>query len=242
MNDTFDHSFRDPSLLGVALTHASHAHENRGSHDNERLEFLGDAVLQLCITSWLTERFPDAREGQLSSLRQCLVNTTMLADIGSMLAIGERLRLGVGEESSGGRTRPRVLAGAVEAVLGAVFVDAGYEAAERLVRIWMRQAVDSLERTAPRTWKDPRSQLQEWTQRERGETPTYEVLDEAGPPHQPIFEVAVRVGSEELGRGLGASKREASRSAAAMALSRRVSGADEADASQYEAKEPERSP
>lgn len=211
------HVFADPSLLEVALTHASHAHENGGGEDNERLEFLGDAVLQLCVTSWLVQRFPAAREGQLSALRQRLVNTGTLAAIGEQLGLGERLRLGVGEASTGGRTRPRVLAGAVEAVLGAVFTDAGFLAAEALVRQWFAGPVEELAQREGR-WKDPRSQLQEWTQRELGETPRYQVVLAQGPAHQPTFDAVVRVGDRELGRGSGSSKQEAFRSAAEVAL------------------------
>jgi ribonuclease-3 len=213
------HTFSDPRLLEVALTHASHAHEQHGTaQDNERLEFLGDAVLQLCVTSWLVERFPEAREGQLSALRQRLVNTDTLAAVAGRLGLGERLKLGIGEEGTGGRTRPRVLAGAVEAVLGAVFVDAGMAAAEALVRQWLREAVEEQATREGRGWKNPRSSLQEWSQRVLGETPAYEVVTEQGPPHQPTFEVVVRVGDLELGRGRGSSKRDASKLAAENAL------------------------
>jgi ribonuclease-3 len=214
-----DHPFSDPRLLEVALTHASHAHEQHdGGQDNERLEFLGDAVLQLCVTSWLVERFPAAREGQLSALRQRLVNTDTLALVAVRLGLGEKLKLGIGEEGTGGRTRPRVLAGAVEAVLGAVFLDGGLAAAEALVRRWLQEAVEEHAQREGRGWKNARSSLQEWSQRELGETPSYEVVAEQGPPHQPTFEVVVRVGDLELGRGRGSSKRDASKLAAENAL------------------------
>lgn len=218
MSKSLAYTFRDPALLDVALTHASHAHENQGVKDNERLEFLGDAVLQLSVTNWLVERFPDSREGQLSSLRQRLVNTKTLAALAEHLDLGAKLKLGNGEEVTGGRSRPRVLAGAVEAILGAVFIDAGYEAAELLVREWLHESVEELSNSQGSGWKDPRSMLQEWTQKKLGKTPTYELLGEQGPAHSPVFEVAAYIDGEELGRGAGTSKRDAARLAATAAL------------------------
>lgn len=216
-SDAIGHPFADPSLLEQALTHASYANENDGP-DYERLEFLGDAVLQLCTTAWIVERFPDAGEGQLSRLRQRLVSTPALAGIAARFGIDGMLRLGVGEESSGGRTRPTVLAGAVEAVLGAVFCDGGFAAAEALVRRWLGDAVDALAAGETRGWKDPRNLLQELTQRDMGQTPTYEVTRTEGPPHQPVFEVEVRIVGRVLGRGTGTSKQEAAKMAAEDAL------------------------
>lgn len=220
--DAIGHVFANPMLLEQALTHASYAHENDGP-DYERLEFLGDAVLQLATTAWLVERFPEAGEGQLSRLRQRLVSTPALASVAARFGLGDLLRLGVGEESSGGRTRPTVLAGAVEAVLGAVFCDAGFGAAAELVRRWLADGVEMLALGEANGWKDPRSLLQEKTQRDDGETPIYEVIATEGPPHQPIFEVEVRISKRALGRGIGASKREASKAAAEDALAPRGS-------------------
>ncbi|HHO51920.1 MAG TPA: ribonuclease III [Deltaproteobacteria bacterium] len=211
------HSFADPQLLLTALTHSSHAHEN-GGEDYERLEFLGDAVFQLCSTELLVERFPEAREGQLSRLRSRMVNTHALAQLGRRLGIGPALRLGVGEEATGGRDRPRILAGAIEAILGAVFTDGGYTAALALARDWLEEDLAVLETARMRGWKDPRSLLQERAQREFGETPAYGVAARGGPAHQPTFTVEVRVGQRLLGRGEGRSKREAARNAAAEAL------------------------
>lgn len=209
-----DHTFRDPELLAQALTHASFAHENSAS-DNERLEFLGDAVLQLAATAMLVQRFPDLGEGHLSRMRQKLVRTDTLASLGRRLGLGPRLRLGVGEEATGGRDRRKVLAGAVEALLGAVFADGGWDPAERVVRAWLADAVDALER---REHRDPKSLLQEQAQRAHGATPVYEVKGHDGPAHDPTYVVEVRVGDRVLGRGTGASKREASRRAAEAAL------------------------
>jgi len=211
------HAFSSRTLLEQAVTHSSFSHEHR-VEDNERLEFLGDAVLQLCATVLLYARFPDAPEGQLSRSRARLVNTTALAALGARLAIGPVLRLGVGEEATGGRERPRVLAGAVEAVLGAVFEDAGYTAAATLVGRWMAEPLEELAREETQGWKDPRSLLQERTQSTLGATPIYDVTVQDGPPHRPRFGVAVRVGDRVLATGEGPSKREASRHAAARAL------------------------
>ncbi|MEQ1505620.1 MAG: ribonuclease III, partial [Myxococcota bacterium] len=229
MTLALDHVFADPSVLEVALTHASYAHEvarhvarrsgapnaGWGPH-NERLEFLGDAVLQTSVTAWLTQRFPIAREGELSRLRQRLVSTPALAAVARDTGLGAEIRLGVGEESTGGRDRPRILAGAVEAVIGAVFADGGYGPADALVRRWLSGGFAAVERETG--WKDPRSLLQEHTQRESGDTPVYVVTDTSGPPHAPSFDVEVRIGPQVLGRGRGTSKREASRLAAEDAL------------------------
>ena len=211
------HHFTHEALLVQAVTHASWAHENDGG-DYERLEFLGDAVLQLGSSALLMERFPEAREGQMSRLRSRLVSTEGLAKLAKTLQVGPALRLGVGEESTGGRKRPRVLAEAVEAVLGAVYLDAGAELALSLVRRWLDDPLAQLENQAEIAWKDPRSLLQERTQRDLGQTPVYGVADRIGPPHQPTFVVEVRVGEQVLGRGEGRSKREASRRAAEVAL------------------------
>lgn len=217
LSRSLGHDFADPTLLERAITHSSFSHENSVA-DYERLEFLGDAVLQLATTVLLGERFPEAQEGQLSPLRARLVSTTALAALAGRLGIGPSLRLGIGEAASGGRARPRVLAGALEAVLGAVFQDAGYPAAEILVRRWMAEPLDGLAREEEHGWKDPRSLLQETLQSTLGETPVYDVTIQDGPPHQPRFGVAVRVGERVLATGEGPSKREASREAAARAL------------------------
>lgn len=211
------HAFSDLELLQTALTHSSWVHEN-GGEDYERLEFLGDAVLQLCCTRLLVERFATAREGELSRMRSRLVSTHALARLGRRLGIGEALRLGVGEEATGGRDRPRLLAGAVEALLGAVFTDGGYPVASRTVSEWLAAPLDALAAEGAGAWKDPRSRLQERTQRTDGAVPTYEVTEREGPAHDPTFVVEVRVGDRVLGQGEGSSKREAARRAAEDAL------------------------
>jgi len=211
------HHFARPELLEQALTHRSWAHENDGD-DNERLEFLGDAVLQTCSTVLLMERFPDAREGELSRLRSRVVSTRALAGVARELELGPQLRLGVGEEATGGRTRQRVLACAVEAILGAVFLDAGFGACPAVVKRWIGGRVDALQRQGHRGWKDPRSRLQELTQRLGKGTPTYRVTETDGPAHALLFAVEVEVDGEAVASGLGSSKREAFREAAEAAL------------------------
>lgn len=211
------HAFADPALLATALTHRSWAHENDGEN-NERLEFLGDAVLQTCSTVLLMEAFPEASEGELSRLRSRIVSTRALASVARELRIGPHLRLGVGEEATGGRTRDRVLACAAEALLGAVFLDGGFEACPPVVEAWLGDRIDALRSQGDNAWKDPRSRLQELTQSLGRGTPSYRVIEMEGPAHALTFEVEVGVGDDVLGRGRGTSKRQAYRQAALEAL------------------------
>jgi ribonuclease-3 len=213
------HAFADPAHLLQALTHRSWAHENGGG-DNERLEFLGDAVLQLCSTRALMARFPDAREGELSRLRSRIVSTQALAEVGRALELGPSLRLGIGEDQTGGRTRDRVLACATEAVLGALYEEAGLEACEAAVQRWLGDRIDRLQAQPGKGWKDPRSRLQELTQQGGRATPTYKVQKTEGPAHDLIFRVDVCLGETVLGHGEGRSKRIACKHAAEDALSR----------------------
>ena len=211
------HSFANEALLQQALTHRSWAHEN-GGLDNERLEFLGDAILQTCSTVLLMERFPEAREGELSRLRSQVVSTPALAAVGRELQVGALLLLGIGEEQTGGRSRKRILACATEAVLGAIYEDAGLQACIDAVQRWLGAKMDTLDAGAPIAWKDPRSRLQEITQAGGGEAPAYRVRESVGPAHALRFVVEVVLGDTILGEGEGSSKREASRRAAEQAL------------------------
>jgi ribonuclease-3 len=212
------HAFASRALLEEALTHSSHAHE-RGGRDNERLEFLGDAILSACTTLLLLERFPVAPEGELSRLRSRLVNTVTLAQIGRDLGLGELLLLGRGEAASGGRDKVSVLADVTEAVLGSVYQDAGFAPCLAVVRAWMTPRLAVLEQDVAKTdWKDPRSLLQELTQRRWRQTPRYVVTACTGPDHAPLFDVDVALGDQVLGRGTGSSKRDAARQAASRAF------------------------
>ena len=206
------HTFSNPGLLEEALTHTSFAYENGGNH-NERLEFLGDSVLQVSATLVLFNRFPLEREGVLSRYRARLVSTEHLAKLAKTWGLDERVRLGKGEEASGGRNKDRLLAGVFEAVLGAIFVDAGHQAAHDIIARVLAPDLDELPLIA-----DARKSIHEWCQRTHGEPPQYAVVDEEGPPHNRTFTVQVVCGGQLMGTGTGKSKRGASIGAAEMAV------------------------
>jgi len=224
LEERLGHRFSDRDLLLCAVTHTSYANEHEDAESNERLEFLGDAILQTCMTILLFRRFPDAPEGDLSRFRARLVNTEILAGLGAELELGSALRLGRGEAQSGGRTKLSLLANASEAVLGALYLDTGFEPCFEVVSRLMESRLDTLHQVAAAegasAWQDPRSRLQEETQRRWQHTPSYEVVGTGGPPHEPTFEVEVRIEGRVLGHGTGGSKREAMRMAAVDALER----------------------
>jgi ribonuclease-3 len=203
--------------LRVALTHPSFANEQRGEPDNQRLEFLGDAVLGLCASELLYERFPDADEGSLTRMRARLVNADALAGWARDNSIPEALLLGRGAESTGLRGSTNVLADAVEALVAAAYLDAGLDAARAACARILEPMIGALDAESTR---DPKSELQERVQAVRGDTPRYEVVESGGPPHDRWFEVSVRVGPREVGRGRGRSKRAAEFAAAREALAR----------------------
>lgn len=216
------HTFADPELLERALTHTSYVHENKGFVSNERLEFLGDAILQSCSTILLFHRFPNKAEGALSRFRSHIVNTEILASLGTQLDLGPALRLGKGEERTGGRTKVSLLANASEAVLGALYLDAGFQPCFDILSTLLNAHLDTLHAVAAAegtaAWKDPRSKLQEETQARWQTVPTYEVTELSGPAHAPTFLVQVSAEGNLLGQGEGGSKREAIRLAAVDAL------------------------
>jgi ribonuclease-3 len=208
--------FRDPALLAEALTHSSYLHEHaeRGVRDFERLEFLGDAVVDLVIGDELYGRFPDATEGELTSLRALLVSSAALADIGRALGLPERARLGRGEEDSGGRARTGLAASLYESFIGAVYAESGFERAREIVLDTLSDAIDDIARGP---LKSAKALLQEWAQGAKQPLPAYEVLEVTGPEHRREFVVEVGVAGS-VARGAGASKREAQESAAAKLL------------------------
>jgi ribonuclease-3 len=214
------HVFSDPRLLEEALTHKSFLNENAtpGRKHNERLEFLGDAVLGLTVGHLLMERFPEVREGDLSMLRAHVVSEPSLASVATTLALGEWLYLGKGEEQTGGRKKASLLADAVEAVLAAVYLDAGFAAAFAVARRLFEPRFASLPQPGRGDFK---TRLQERTQAERQGAPRYAVLGEKGPDHEKVFVVAVYLGELELARGEGRSKKEAEQRAAEAALAAR---------------------
>ncbi len=209
------HRFRRRELLERALTHRSFAHERESDEHYERLEFLGDAVLGLVAAGWLFERNPELTEGRLSKLKSRLVSRPTLAAAAERLELGSLLRLGVGEERSGGRAKASLLADAMEAVLGAVFLDRGFEAARRVAVPLLESVSGEL---ADQRTSDPKTRLQELAQAEGLELPQYLVVEEEGPDHRKRFTVACRVAGREAGRGEGRSKKLAEQRAAAAAL------------------------
>ncbi|HSD10202.1 MAG TPA: ribonuclease III [Candidatus Binatia bacterium] len=213
LEERIGHAFRRPELLALALVHRS-AHARAGQN-NEKLEFLGDAVLDLAISDRLMERFPTADEGELSKRRAALVNARVLAAKAAAMNLGAELRLGKGEEKSGGRRKASILAAAFEAVIGAVYLDGGFDAARALVSHHFRE---DLVRAGGESPIDHKSRLQEITQRLFRETPTYTLVRASGPDHDRAFLVEIFIAGRLSGRGEGKSKKEAEQHAALEAL------------------------
>jgi len=210
-------NFVNLALLTRALTHRSFINENPDAvEDNERLEFLGDAVLDFIVGAWLYHHYPEMAEGDLTLLRTALVRTEQLADFARKIELGNAMRLGQGEISSGGRTRNTLLCGGFEALIGSFYLDQGIEAVELFFEPFLAQTIDLiLVNGHPR---DPKSELQEWIQARGLEAPVYETINEIGPDHEKVFEVQVNVPGTISGIGTGNSKREASKMAAKEAL------------------------
>ncbi len=211
-------SFKNIALLAEALTHRSYLNEHReyaGSH-NERLEFLGDAVLELAATDFLFKKFPAKPEGELTAYRAALVNTVSLAESAQALGINDYLLLSKGEAKDTGRARDVILADAFEAIIGAIYLDQGYGAAEAFVAKNIFDKIDGV--IEKRSYQDAKSRFQETAQEKRGITPAYETLSEVGPDHDKKFTVGVFIGREEVARGEGKSKQEAEQSAAQAGL------------------------
>ena len=217
------HRFRNGALLEAAVTHKSYVNEQKtpAAKHNERLEFLGDAVLALTISEQLVSLLPQSSEGALSKLKARLVSEAVLAGIGKRLGLGSHLRLGRGEERSKGREKDSLLADAVEAVIAAVYLDGGIEAVRQVVdRLFAEEfARISTQQHRPGA-DDYKTQLQEWCQKRFDQLPDYAVVRESGPDHEKSFEVEVTVHGEVLGRGIGRTKKEAEQLAAKQALQR----------------------
>ncbi|MDH7488924.1 MAG: ribonuclease III [Anaerolineae bacterium] len=212
------YEFRDPALLQQALTHSSYVNENRESllSDNERLEYLGDAVLDFMVAEWLFREHPNLTEGEMTNLRARLVREDTLARLAQRIRLGEHLLLGKGEAESGGRSRPHNLCAAFEALVGAVYLDADLD----VVRATFKPILaPELERALrDQSARDPKSLLQEWVQARYRLTPTYETISEEGPDHAKVFTVQVVLNDRVLGVGTGASKQAAAQQAASAAL------------------------
>jgi ribonuclease III len=209
--------FSDKSLLNTALVHRSYLNEHKTFNlpHNERLEFLGDAVLELVVTEHLYKTYPNP-EGELTNYRSALVNHRILSQIAKRLGIGEHIMLSRGEAKDVGRARQIILANAIEAVIGAMYLDRGFDVTADFIHREILTELPSI--LAQGAYLDPKSQLQEMVQERDGITPSYKVMGESGPDHAKIFEVGVFVGEKILGKGTGPSKQEAEVAAATDAL------------------------
>ena len=217
LEQVIGHTFRDPALLQLALTHGSVGYENQKAHsDNQRLEFLGDAVLQLALSHLLFQRLPQADEGVLTQARAQLVSTKALARIARRIGLGAHLHMGRGEEANGGRDRESTLADALEAVAGAIHLDSGSDAAHRFAERLFAEDLEALNRGPLDA--NPKGQLQELIQSVGIEPPLYEIVGAEGPDHAKNFIAAVSWQGTQLGRGAGRSKKDAEVEAAQAAL------------------------
>jgi len=218
LQTALEYDFVNPQLLDVALTHRSFINESTepGLQDNERLEFLGDAVLDLCVSDLLMKKYPDYNEGRLSRMRSLLVNEYPLADLGRRFSLGEYLRLGKGEETSGGRNKSSILSNAFEAVVAAVYLDSNFDriaaVLEKLFEPLLSQNANDL------LFRDFKTQLQEVSQELFKTIPKYSLLDEYGPDHDKTFIVQLGIANRIITSGMGKSKKEAEQEAARKAL------------------------
>ena len=210
--------FKDKRLLAQAFTHRSYLNENRaaGLDHNERLEFLGDAVLELAVTKFLYTKYPEKPEGELTAYRAALVNTQSISEAGTKLGINEYLLLSRGEAKDTGRARQIILANAFEALIGSIYLDGGYDAAQKFIADQLFEKTDEV--VEKRLWQDAKSRLQEIAQELSGITPKYELLNQSGPDHNKQFVVGAYIGSEKIATGEGHSKQEAEQDAAQKAL------------------------
>jgi ribonuclease-3 len=206
--------FKNPDLLKLALSHKSFASESGSGAYNERLEFLGDSVLAAVVAHQLFDEYPADAEGGLSKKKSLLVSRPSLAAWGEELGLGAHLLLGIGEETTGGRARHSLLSNAVEALIGAIYLDGGYAPAATFIRAWCSRKHGSLLET------DHKSRLQELLQKRHKTPPIYELSSADGPDHDKTFKILVRLADKELGRGTGKNKKEAEQAAARDALSR----------------------
>ena len=213
------HIFRDRALLVRALTHSSHAYETDPGRpeDNEVLEFLGDSVIGLVTAEYTVAAYPGRNEGELSKLKASATSTLALAQLAKSIKLDKAILLGRGEDKSGGRKKPSILAGALEALAGAVYLDGGFDAAKRFVSSLLGSALKPM-RSESHTINNAKSALQEICQRAGLAAPGYRLVSEKGPAHSRTFVVEVRLGDKKLGQGRGASKKWAEQAAAEKAL------------------------
>ncbi len=212
-----DYSFKDKSLLNMALTHTSYVKgDGRASEHNERLEFLGDAVLELCVSEYLYNRFSEYNEGDMTRLRAQTVCEGALFDVAKRLGLGSALLLGRGEDHSGGREKPSILSDAVEALIGALYIDGGMDTARRFIMSFIGEAVQSAVSGGPH--KDYKTMLQEYVQKRHMGQIAYVLTGSSGPDHNKVFAMDVSVAGTVVGSGEGKTKQEAGQQAAKAAL------------------------
>ena len=217
--DQLNLKFNDTLLLNRAFTHRSYLNEHPDAlEDNERLEFLGDAVLDFIVGAWLYNRYPEMAEGDLTRMRSSLVHTRQLADFARKLSLGKALRLGKGESQSGGRKRDPLLCDTFEALIGALYLDSGIDVVLSFISPFLAEVADDL--LSNHRINDPKSQFQEWAQAKGYSTPVYITRNAYGPDHSKVFEVDVLVNDEVFGSGKGHSKQTAAKDAALNALNR----------------------
>lgn len=217
LENNLEIEFKNKNLLREALTHRSYLNEHRESerHSNERLEFLGDAILEFVVSWLLYKHFPHEPEGFLTACRSQIVQTKALSALAAKFDLGQFLFLSKGEEESGGRNNSGLLENALEAIIGAVFLDQGIEKATQFITKSFSPIIENL---SPKELKDAKSLLQEKSQEKEKITPSYRVLEEIGPDHTKTFTIAVYLGKKELAQGKGRSKQEAQEDAARIAL------------------------
>lgn len=210
--------FTDKKVLLSAITHRSYLNEHREAtwDHNERLEFLGDAVLELVVTDFLFAKYPEKPEGELTAVRAALVNTVSLADASTKLGINDYLLMSKGEAKDVGRARQYILANAFEACIGAIYMDQGYEAAKVFIAGRLFDKTEEIVRK--RLWQDAKSRFQELSQEHASVTPTYETLGQSGPDHDRVFTIGVFLRREKVAEGVGRSKQEAEQQAAERAI------------------------
>lgn len=211
LEERLGYSFRQRPLLQMALTHRSHSFPH-----SERLEFLGDGVLDFLVADLLYQRYPEAPEGDLTRQRASLVRQETLVELATQLELGRFIRLGEGELRSGGHRRPSILADSLEAILGAVYLDGGIEPVRELVRKWLDLRMS--QQVSAQALKDPKTRLQEFLQGKKRPLPGYRLLETSGLAHSQTFQVVCEVEGVERGRGLGSSRRQAEQQAAEQAL------------------------
>ncbi|MBU1782091.1 ribonuclease III [bacterium] len=217
LEEKIESSFKNKDYLDLALVHSSFAYEKNSYSQNERLEFLGDVVLNLIISEYIYHLYPKKVEGDLAKIRSSLVNKNVLAKVAKRLFIGKHLLLGKGEESTGGRNRNSILGNTLEAIIGAIYLDGGFKEAQRFVILQIKGDIELLEKDDKYNL-DSKTTLQEITQEKFKVLPEYKVVSIKGPDHKKMYEVDVLIDNKIFGFGVGRSKKEAEQKAALMAI------------------------